>query len=92
MSDLWRWFVGVLVWLSADPQVVEREQPRSAAAVMAARASMEPDRPAKPKREDAAPPQRCTACDGKGYTVKAGTRYLCPACKGCPDGSCPQRQ
>lgn len=81
MSDLWRWFVGVLVWLSADPHVIEREQPRSAAAVMAARASMEPDRPVKPKR--------CDACDGKGYTVKAGGRFICPACKGCPDGTCP---
>jgi hypothetical protein len=79
MKAAWTWFLGFLVWLSADPNAVERERPLAAAAVTLARASMEPDRPQ---------PKRCAACDGKGYTLRNGSRWQCPACKGCPDGQC----
>jgi hypothetical protein len=85
MSDLWRWIVGVLVWLSSDAGMVERERPASAAAVTLARASMEPDKPARPA------PRRCQKCDGKGFVQRGGRNWQCDACRGCPDGNCPIR-
>lgn len=85
MSDLWQWIVGVLVWLSSDAGMVERERPASAAAVTLARASMETDRPSPPA------PRRCQKCDGKGFVQRAGRNWQCDACRGCPDGNCPIR-
>jgi hypothetical protein len=79
MKAIWHWIVGFMVWLSAEPNAIERERPAAAAAVTLARASMEPDRPAR---------RRCQACDGKGFTVKNGARWKCQACNGCPDGQC----
>lgn len=85
MNELWQWIVGLLVWLSSDPGVLERERPASAAAVTLARVSMEPDKPAPPA------PRRCPKCDGKGYFHRAGRNWQCDACRGCPDGNCPVR-
>jgi len=39
---MWEAFLAWLVWLSSDPTAIDREAPRAAAAVAAARASMEP--------------------------------------------------
>lgn len=44
----WNWFVAWLVSLSADPAAIDREAPKAAAAVSAARASMLPDAPPPP--------------------------------------------
>jgi hypothetical protein len=38
--SLWRWLISILVWLSSDPQAVDLEHAKAAAAVSAARASM----------------------------------------------------
>lgn len=43
---IWRWLIAFLAWLSADPRAIDREAPRAAAAVAAARASMLVDGPA----------------------------------------------
>ena len=55
-SGMWNAFVAWLVWLSADPAAISLEQPKAAAAVAVARASMIPDAPPSP-----APTP--TACD-----------------------------
>ena len=49
MIALWRWWISFLVWLSADPQAVELEHPRAAAAVAAARTSMDARPSPEPK-------------------------------------------
>lgn len=56
---LWDLVVAFLVWLSADPQAIDLEAPRAAAAVAAARASMLADSPAPPGPTPPAP----KACD-----------------------------
>jgi len=56
MKTFWQWMVAWLVWLSADPAAIDREAPKAAAAVSAARASMLGEAPAPP-----APTP--TACD-----------------------------
>lgn len=50
MTAIWRWIISVLVWLSADPHVINEESPKSAAAVAIAYASLatEPDADTKP--------------------------------------------
>lgn len=96
--SLWRWLIGFLTWLSADPRAVDLEAPRAAAAVAAARASMLPEAAPAP------PSPTPTACDC-GATCVRGTwkpdgkisqacRCPCPRCvaeraKSCPDGTCP---
>lgn len=75
ISTVWRWLIAFLVWLSADPAAVDREAPKAAAAVSAARASM---------AVDVAPPSPAptpTACDC-GQTCVRGTWK--------PDGRIPQ--
>jgi hypothetical protein len=42
MAALWSWILAFLVWLSAGDVASRDEAPRAAAAVAAARASMEP--------------------------------------------------
>lgn len=37
---MWAWILSVLTWLSADPQAVDREAPKAAAAVAVAYASL----------------------------------------------------
>lgn len=52
MTSLWRWFISILVWLSADPAIMTEERPRCAAAVAVAYAALaeEPEpAPAPPK-------------------------------------------
>jgi hypothetical protein len=79
---LWRWIVSMLVWLSADAAVINREVPRAAAAVSAARASMRVDAP-----QPGPTPQACDC----GQTCVAGKwkpdgrvvqdcRCECPRC------------
>lgn len=55
----WRWLIAFLTWLSADPQAVDLERPKAAAAVSAARASMLVDGPTPP----APVPAPVTDCD-----------------------------
>mgnify|MGYP006267527763 CR=1 FL=1 len=96
MATLWRWFVSILIWLSADPDALVVEAPKAAAAVSAARASMERDRPAPPAPP--APGKCCGECRGTGVIVHGdGHRTPCPcpaSCKckaaSCPDGRCPK--
>lgn len=42
MTTLWRAWLAFLTWLAADPQMVEQERPRAAAAVAAAYATFAP--------------------------------------------------
>ena len=97
--SLWRWFISMLVWLSADPQAIDLERPKAAAAVAAARSSMAVEAapvPTPPAPQPKPPaPAVCTECQGKGYIVMPdGHRVQCPGCKGtgkgCPDGKCPK--
>lgn len=99
----WRWLIAFLTWLSADPQAVDLEHPRAAAAVSAARASMVVD-------SSPAPSPAPVACDC-GQTCVRGVwkpdgrveqicRCQCDRCKrsraaglvpaSCPDGRCPK--
>jgi hypothetical protein len=99
MMTLYRMLVAFLVWLSAEPAAVDLEQPRAAAAVSAAMASMAKDGPAPaPKPPAPKPDQCCGECGGRGYLVMPdGHRVACPCpadcpCKGkkpCPTGNCP---
>jgi hypothetical protein len=90
MTDLYRWIVSCLVWLSADPAAIDAERPRCAAAVAAARASLVPDAAPAPTPTPAptpAPGKCCGECKGLGYLVMPdGHRVKCP----CPD-NCPCR-
>lgn len=43
MQSLWRWFISVLVWLSADPNQITEETPKAAAAVAVAYAALAPE-------------------------------------------------
>jgi hypothetical protein len=97
--SLWRWFISMLVWLSADPQAIDLERPKAAAAVAAARASMAVEAAPVPPAPEPQPkppaPAVCTECQGKGYiTMPDGHKVQCPGCKGtgkgCPDGKCPK--
>jgi hypothetical protein len=95
--SLWRWFISMLVWLSADPQTIDLERPKAAAAVAAARSSMAVEAAPVPPAPEPQPkppaPAVCTECQGKGYiTMPDGHKVQCPQCKGrgCPDGTCPK--
>lgn len=56
---MWEWLLALLVPLSADPSAVEQFRPRAAAAVAAARSSMEePPVQAVPTKKGA-PPAPC---------------------------------
>lgn len=102
--SLWRWLIAFLTWLSADPQAVDLEHPKAAAAVSAARASMLVDAPRPPVPTPT--PQDCHC----GQTCKNGVwkpdgrveqicRCPCERCKKqrtagrvadeCRDGKCP---
>jgi len=98
MLSLWEWILWVLAWLSADPHAIDLEQPKAAAAVAAARASMITDAPTPE-------PPKPAACDC-GQTCVRGVwkpdgrieqrcQCQCPRCKAerakaCPDGKCPR--
>lgn len=43
MLQLWRWFISLLVWLSAEPDAMQAETPRATAAVAVAYAAMAPE-------------------------------------------------
>jgi hypothetical protein len=43
MQSLWQWFIGILVWLSADPDAITTETPKAAAAVAVAYAALTPE-------------------------------------------------
>lgn len=100
MDAIYRAVVAFLVWLSADPQAIDLERPRAAAAVHAAMASMAKDGPTPAPEPTPAPGKCCGECGGRGYLVMPdGHRVACPCpatcpCKGgkgkadCPDGSC----
>lgn len=49
LVEMWRWFLSLLVWLSASPDQLEAEAPKAAAAVAVAYASMAEEPPAPPK-------------------------------------------
>jgi hypothetical protein len=99
MDALYRAIVGFMVWLSADPQAVDLERPRAAAAVHAAVASMAKEGPAPAPAPTPTPDKCCGQCGGRGYIVMPdGHRVSCPCagncpCKSktaeCPDGKCP---
>lgn len=83
LTALWRWLVSVLVWLSADPQQLELEHARSAAAVHLAAATLRRD--ATPPTPPPAP-QEC-ACGGtcvNGQWKPDGKIVMpCPCPKAC---------
>lgn len=47
--SLWRWFISILVWLSADPDAITAETPKAAAAVAVAYAALAPEPEPAPK-------------------------------------------
>jgi hypothetical protein len=104
MTDIYRAVVAYLVWLSADPALIDAEPPKAAAAVAAARASLSTE--AAPAPDPAPKPvdKCCHECKGLGYVVMPdGHRVKCPCpddcpCRkrptaptpaNCPDGKCP---
>jgi hypothetical protein len=80
---LWRWLVSLLVWLSSDAATINREVPRAAAAVSAARASMVVDATPHPgpSPQDCDCGQTCVAGKWKpdGRVVQ-DCRCQCPRC------------
>lgn len=96
---MWEWIMAFLAWLAADPQAVDLEQPRAAAAVAAAYASMNTDVPAPtPAPKDCVCGETCKngvwKPDGR---VEEICRCDCGRCKkerqkgkvpDCPDGRC----
>lgn len=99
MHWLYRMIVAFLVWLSAEPQALDLERPRAAAAVHAAMASLAKGEPAPAPKPPAPTPKPCCGeCGGRGYLVMPdGHRVACPCPADCPckkakpckDGSCP---
>lgn len=104
MDWLYRMIVAFLVWLSAEPQAVDLERPRAAAAVHAAMASLAtaapkpPEPPPLPTPPGPKPDRCCGECGGRGYLVMPdGHRVACPCPADCPckkakpckDGNCP---
>jgi hypothetical protein len=78
------WLISVLVWLSAEPAVIEQESPRAAAAVAAARSSMAVEPPAPPAPQPQ-PEKCCSDCKGTGHIVHGdGHRTACPCPASCP--------
>lgn len=74
----YRAVVAFLVWLSAEPGVIDVERPKAAAAVHAAMASMQTDTPA-PAPPAPTPDTCCGDCGGKGVLVMPdGHRVACP--------------
>lgn len=73
------WLAALLAWLISlvsPPAAVDLEHPRAAAAVLAARASM--DREAKPDPAPEPRPTRCDKCAGSGWVrIDANTRRRC---------------
>ena len=94
---LWQIIVSWLVWLSADPAVLDLEPPKAAAAVAAARASLLVEAAPTPAPQPKPPaPAVCSNCKGSGWLLMPdGHKVRCPQCngtgKGCPDGKCPKR-
>jgi hypothetical protein len=86
VSDIYRWIVSVLVWLSADPAAIDAERPKAAAAVAAARASLAVEAPAPtPDNPQPTPAKCCGECGGTGYlTMPDGHRVKCPCPADCP--------
>lgn len=96
--SLWQTLIAWLVWLSADPQALDLEAPRAAAAVAAARASMLPEAPAP------APPAPADCDCGKSCVrgvwkpdgkIEQRCACQCDRCKAerakaCPTGTCPK--
>jgi hypothetical protein len=95
---LWRWLIAFLVWLSADPQAIDREAPKAAAAVSAAVASMAIDAPSP------APPGPAKCICGETCVrgiwkpdgrIEQRCGCECDRCKReraktCTSGTCPQ--
>lgn len=74
------WIAAFLAWLLSlltPAPAADLEHPRAAAAVLAARASMERD--ARPPRPEPDPePAACTKCSGSGWIrIDATTRRRC---------------
>lgn len=96
---MWELLIWFLTWLSADPKVINAEQPRAAAAVTAAYATFATE--ASPP-SPAPKPSECV-CGGTckdGYWKPDGRilqKCPCPQtckCKSaakCPDGRCPPK-
>ncbi len=103
MAAFYKWLISMLVWLSADPAAIDAEQPKAAAAVAAARASMV--REAGPTPPAPAPTEcDCGATCVRGIwkpdgRVEQKCGCGCRRCVGerakgaqpCPDGKCPTR-
>lgn len=83
--SVYRWLVSWLVWLSADPAVIDAEPPKAAAAVAAARASMETEAAPQPAPAPKPADKCCGECGGTGYLVMPdGHRVACPCPADCP--------
>ena len=89
---MWRSLMALLASLSAEPQAVDHEHPRAAAAVAAAYATFAVDAAPAPTP---APGKCCGECKGGWITHGDGHRTPCPcpaSCKckaaGCPSGDC----
>lgn len=98
--SFYEWIVYLLTWFTADPAAIDREAPKAAAAVAAARATLAlPSPDTKPPAPGPTPGKCCGECKGTGWIVHGdGHRTPCPCpascpCKKgagrCPDGLCP---
>jgi hypothetical protein len=79
---MWQTILAWLVWLSADPQAIDREAPRAAGAVAVAYAPFAPE--SAPAPGPAPKPDCCEDCGGKGVIVHGdGHRTSCPCPASC---------
>lgn len=84
MSYLWRLILGWLAALSADPTSMQVEAPRSAAAVLCARASMLNEVSPNPQPQPKPKPECCGDCKGTGYITHGdGHKTPCPCPASC---------
>lgn len=70
MADLWRWFISMLVWLSADPAAITAETPKAAAAVAVAYAALTPEPDPEPKPPKPVGPVSAPACPNGNCPIK----------------------
>jgi hypothetical protein len=93
---MWEWIIAFLTWLSADPVMINDQQPRAAAATQAAYASFATEEVPAPT------PSKCVCggtCKNGFWRPDGRIEQPCPCpstcdCKnkkGCLSGACPKK-
>ena len=96
-----RWITALLTWFAADPQAIDTEQPRAAACVCAARATLMQERKQDNAKEDRDTATTLVKDDSSGQatqerrqqqtdSISAGLLFQPSSemAQGCADGSC----